>query len=1337
MSDPFISYLDRRDRVRFSAFVSAYIETVTRMARRIVPSEDMAEDVVQESFLRLSRATTKSANVKNPRAFVLKTVLNVARSILRREKTRSFHENRAGRERDLVEPSTAETVLSQEESQLLYDCIDQLPEEFRLTIHLRMFEGLSYQEIASITGVPVKTVGSRVHRAKNQLQRLVGGAGTAIVVTELALVGAREMPGAPSRDLEARVVERGPLAPAPENDAAGLWHSAPQIIAKSSPYVIVSVATVLLLLAGPSRPPDDVSLRADQQRAQGSSSTRSSVDTQQASEPKGRAMERSRRLLAATLSLGLAAVSPVLTGEPGQLVAHLSSEAVGPVDMAHDDVDDTFWVTSATEFEVYQYNRELTTVIKTVPIPFENAVASFAYGITINSIDGTLLVMDALSGELHEITKDGAPTDRIIDFESRDAMGLAFDAGGNDGNGSIYVVMNEGASVLETTLDGVTLRSFPDRSEIEAVLGAESRVRFNDVEPIKKEGELSGFHLLGSSDDRYAILRLNALGEIAETSISLRQAGGEVNSLLSRPFRHPESGEIFDAYVCTTVVGSRFLVFESGEPSFLPLRDLQCSAVGPAVELKWLTSETYDSIEIVRGCEVLATVPGDATSWSLSLPDGEHKLAVRAYSGFNSTQTRECTVIVGAGQVIASSETLGHLGFMTSSDDGELVIATGQSLIFLGRDLQEISRSEISSFFLAEGDSIGGLSPSGIPERFLIYNATTHSIGSINNAGSVVSSVGAQLPSIGTDPAQDVDRGRVSGIAYDARGRGGQGSIWVVETKRRMLYELDVAGNLIRELPHPYNRFEFPNPSDFNTSGVAVNDALGARELYLSGAFADGRTDIFRFNVETEEIVSGSWITPASPGAQDIALIGDFDRGDLFIFDGRIAHAIETALPEVRRPTLFVARQRTHSNNVELTFVNNGPYDRIDVYRSCEKIAELSGSSRAHVDVDAPPGRHEYRVQGIREGIASDFATDSVTVGVGAVLTRRLTEPLVDPGQIAYNPADGTFFVVQRLSAGTTEPRLYYYDADLIFLDSFVAPLEPGWQVHTIAIRMENDQPLLYAIISRGGVDALFRLASMTVDGELVDEVETTPPGLGYRWPLGLTWDPLTDTFYYMEGNTDAFTQIDLTGRTLREFPHPLPPPNHLVINHGVTLSPKRRTLLTTAMTIDDFDAEVLGCARCPSVSKIVEMSLSGSLTGYEIPIDRQEFIVTGITLVEDEILALSNRGVGEIVRMKAFPESVDPAEALFLRGDCNSSGDLDLSDAIFSLRHLFAGEHIPECVEACNANDDEDHDVSDAIFLLTYLFVGGGERLDAPSPECGQDDEPAKSLGCDFDTCE
>lgn len=67
---------------------------------------------------------------------------------------------------------------------------------------------------------------------------------------------------------------------------------------------------------------------------------------------------------------------------------------------------------------------------------------------------------------------------------------------------------------------------------------------------------------------------------------------------------------------------------------------------------------------------------------------------------------------------------------------------------------------------------------------------------------------------------------------------------------------------------------------------------------------------------------------------------------------------------------------------------------------------------------------------------------------------------------------------------------------------------------------------------------------------------------------------------------------------------------------------------------------------------------------------------------------------------------------ALFLRGDCNSDGGVNVSDAIFELNHLYLGRERWYCDDACDANDDGRTNLSDAVTIINYIFFGQIEPI-------------------------
>lgn len=92
-------------------------------------------------------------------------------------------------------------------------------------------------------------------------------------------------------------------------------------------------------------------------------------------------------------------------------------------------------------------------------------------------------------------------------------------------------------------------------------------------------------------------------------------------------------------------------------------------------------------------------------------------------------------------------------------------------------------------------------------------------------------------------------------------------------------------------------------------------------------------------------------------------------------------------------------------------------------------------------------------------------------------------------------------------------------------------------------------------------------------------------------------------------------------------------------------------------------------------------------------------------------------------------------AAPMFVRGDVNTDGTVDISDAQSLLGFLFViGSPEPDCQAAADTNAGGTIDVSDVVYLLNYLFVAGPPPS-APFPNCGAD--PTTPLTCDsFSAC-
>lgn len=112
-------------------------------------------------------------------------------------------------------------------------------------------------------------------------------------------------------------------------------------------------------------------------------------------------------------------------------------------------------------------------------------------------------------------------------------------------------------------------------------------------------------------------------------------------------------------------------------------------------------------------------------------------------------------------------------------------------------------------------------------------------------------------------------------------------------------------------------------------------------------------------------------------------------------------------------------------------------------------------------------------------------------------------------------------------------------------------------------------------------------------------------------------------------------------------------------------------------------------------------------------------FIVNGFT----KLPALQGSTVEIIVGGPPYPR-------LFLRGDVDSNGKIELTDAVRTLNYLFTGGTIPDCIDSADVNDTGKVDISSAVAILSYLFTGGGQPS-VPFPSKGLDPTPDNFPDC------
>ena len=147
-----------------------HLDAAYNLARWLMGNDADAPDVVQDACLRAIGAA-EDFRGGDPRAWLLTIVRNRCFSTFRSRRhvqTMEFDETAHGAAPVASSPERA--VLGTELSEQVQAALLGLAPEFREAIVLREFEGLSYKQIADVTGAPIGTVMSRLSRARRQLQ---------------------------------------------------------------------------------------------------------------------------------------------------------------------------------------------------------------------------------------------------------------------------------------------------------------------------------------------------------------------------------------------------------------------------------------------------------------------------------------------------------------------------------------------------------------------------------------------------------------------------------------------------------------------------------------------------------------------------------------------------------------------------------------------------------------------------------------------------------------------------------------------------------------------------------------------------------------------------------------------------------------------------------------------------------------------------------------------------------------------------------------------------------------------------------------------------------------
>jgi RNA polymerase sigma-70 factor (ECF subfamily) len=173
----------QKDEHAMTALLKRYERPIMVMIRRVGPDLKDPQDILQEVYIRIWRSIDNLRNPYSFRKWVNQIITRLYYDELRKKVNQyqllSMDEpimgdsDQESTTRDIVDsaPQPEARLLNKELSTKLEEAMASISEPFRVAAVLRDVDGLSYEEIATITGTELGTVKSRIARARMKIQK--------------------------------------------------------------------------------------------------------------------------------------------------------------------------------------------------------------------------------------------------------------------------------------------------------------------------------------------------------------------------------------------------------------------------------------------------------------------------------------------------------------------------------------------------------------------------------------------------------------------------------------------------------------------------------------------------------------------------------------------------------------------------------------------------------------------------------------------------------------------------------------------------------------------------------------------------------------------------------------------------------------------------------------------------------------------------------------------------------------------------------------------------------------------------------------------------------------
>jgi len=171
------------EKAAFDLLVLKYQHKIIKLVMRFLADHSEAQDVAQEAFIKAYKALPRFRGDSAFYTWLYRIAVNTAKNYLvargRRPKTFSAVGSKGASDGEVFDPSILLTsietpdrlAMTAQLKQSIRQAISDLPEDLRVAVSLREYEGMSYDDIASIMDCPIGTVRSRIFRARESIDK--------------------------------------------------------------------------------------------------------------------------------------------------------------------------------------------------------------------------------------------------------------------------------------------------------------------------------------------------------------------------------------------------------------------------------------------------------------------------------------------------------------------------------------------------------------------------------------------------------------------------------------------------------------------------------------------------------------------------------------------------------------------------------------------------------------------------------------------------------------------------------------------------------------------------------------------------------------------------------------------------------------------------------------------------------------------------------------------------------------------------------------------------------------------------------------------------------------